>query len=110
MKRLTSICACLLLLSASAFAEDHTIAALEHANAAVAHGKDGHTPILIEQSKAALEHALASSITAKGALKIHLDAAVMELQEAIDQCELGHIGVATKHAQAAAKHIKIGNK
>ena len=110
MKKLISIYTSLLLLSASVLAEDHAAAALERANAALIHGKKGHTPILIEQAKEALDHALAASLTAKGVSKNHLDAAVTELQEAIDQCELGHVGVATKHAEAAVKHIKVSNK
>jgi len=69
MKELTSICTCLLLISASALADDHTVAALEQANAAVVYGKAGHTSNLVDHAKAALEHTLAVSITAKGASK-----------------------------------------
>jgi hypothetical protein len=108
MKKL--ICTSLLFFSASVFADAHIIEALEHANEAVAHGKDGHTTILVGEVKVALEHTLAASITAKGASKIHLDAATMELQEAIDHCELGHVGAATKHARVAIGHIKDSNK
>ncbi len=56
MKKLASVCAgLLLLLSTSVFAEDHAAQALEHANQAVTHGKAGHTPVLVEHAKAALE-------------------------------------------------------
>lgn len=101
----------LLLLSASAFADDHhAVAALEHANAAVIYGKNGHTAILLEHAKEALDHALGASITAKGEAKRHLDAAVTELQEAIELSESGHVGTATKHAQIALRHIQASNK
>lgn len=111
MKKLTLLCISLSLLSASVFADDHhAVAALEHATAAVIYGKNGHTLILLEHAKTALEHVLAASITAKGVSKNHLDAAATELQEAIDQSESGHVGTATKHAQAAVRHIKTGNK
>lgn len=36
--------------------------------------------------------------------------AVKELQESIDLGNLGHIGSATTHAEAAIKHLKTGNK
>ncbi len=112
MKKLASLSASLLLLlSTSVFAEGNNAAsALEHANAAVTHGKAGHTPILIEHAKAALEDALAASIIAKGVTKNHLDAGAKELQEAIDHGTMGHVGVATTHAEAAVEHIKAGNK
>lgn len=111
MKKLTSLCTGLLLLSVSVFADDHhAVVALEQANAAVVYGEAGHTSNLVEHAKAALEHALAASITAKGVSKNHLEAAVTELQESIDHGEMGHIGAATKHARAAVRHIKIGNK
>ena len=111
MKKMTSICAgLLLLLSTSVFAEEHAAAALEHANAAVVHGEDGQTPILLEHAKAALKHARAASIVPKGLPKNHLDAAAKELQESINLGNLGHIGSATTHAESAVKHINTGNK
>src|SRR5664280_980690 len=107
MKKMASICAgLLLLLSNYVFPEEHAVAALEHANAAVAHGEAGQTPILLEHAKAALEHELAATRVAKGLPKKHLDAAAKELQQSIDLSNLGHIGSATTHAEAAVKHIK----
>ncbi|HEY8096680.1 MAG TPA: small metal-binding protein SmbP, partial [Methylobacter sp.] len=41
------------------FAEDHLVAAQNHVDAAVAQGEAGHTHILIEHAKAALEQTLA---------------------------------------------------
>lgn len=111
MKKLVSICVgLLLLLSTFVFAEEHFDAVQEHANAAVAHGEAGHTRILIEHVKAALEHTLEASLAAKGAQKSHLNAAAKELQESLDLANLGHIGAATMHAEAAEKHIKASNK
>jgi hypothetical protein len=46
----------------------------------------------------------------KSVPKTHLDAAAKELQEAKDLANLGHVGSATTHAEAAVKHIEIGNK
>ena len=111
MKKLVSLCASsLLLLSASVFAEEHFVAVQEHANAAVVHGEAGHTRILIEHVKAALAHTLEASIAANGMRKSHLDAAAKELQESLDLANLGHVGAATIHAEAAEKHIKASNK
>jgi hypothetical protein len=42
--------------------------------------------------------------------KNHLDAAAKELQESIELANLGHVGSATLHAEAAVKHIKISDK
>jgi len=108
---MTSICAGLLLLfSSSVFAEEHLTEALEHANTAVDHGQSGDTAILIEHAKAALEQVLEASIVAKGVAKNHLDDAAKELQESIELANLGHIGSATSHAEAAVKHLKISKK
>jgi len=111
MKKITTLCAGLLfLLSASVFAEEHLKEALEHANAAAVHGEDGDTAILIGHAKAALEQVLEASIVAKSVAKNHLDAAAKELQESIELANLGHIGSATLHAEAAVKHIKVSDK
>jgi hypothetical protein len=111
MKKMTTLCAgLLLLLNSSVFAEEHLKEALEHANAAAVHGEAGDTAILIGHAKAALEQVLEASIVAKGVAKNHLDAAAKELQESIELANLGHIGSATLHAEAAVKHIKVSDK
>ncbi|MGZ4954354.1 small metal-binding protein SmbP [Methylobacter sp.] len=111
MKKLASVCAgLLLLLSTSVFAEENAASALEHAKQAVVHGKAGHTPMLVDHAKAALEDALSASIVAKGVSKNHIEAGSKELQEAIDLGTLGHVGKATTHAEAAVEHLKAGNK
>ena len=51
-----------------------------------------------------------ASIVAKGVAKNHLDAAAKELQESIELANLGHIGSATLHAEAAVNHIKVSDK
>ena len=111
MKKKTFLSAgLLLLLSFSVFAEEHLKEAMEHANAAAVHGEDGETGIMIEHAKAALEQVLEASIVAKGVAKNHLDEAARELQESIELANLGHIGSATLHAEAAVKHINISDK
>jgi hypothetical protein len=65
---------------------------------------------LIEHAKQALDQVLVASIEAKGVAKNHLDDAAKELQESIELANLGHIGSATIHAEAAVNHIKISNK
>jgi hypothetical protein len=111
MKELTSICVGLsFFLSTCALAEEHFITGKQHATAAVVHGAEGHTRILMEHAKAALEHTLEASLTAKGVQKSHLDAAAKELQVCLDLAGNGHIGAATMHAEAAEKHIKASNK
>ena len=111
MKKITTLFAgLLLLLSASVFAEEHLKEALEHANAAAVHGEAGDTAILIGHAKAALEQVLEASIVAKSVAKNHLDAAAKELQESIELANLGHVGSATLHAEAALKHIKVSDK
>ena len=111
MKKMTTLCAGLLLfLSASVFAEEHLKEALEHANAAAVHGEAGDTAILIGHAKAALEQVLEASIVAKSVAKNHLDAAAKELQESLELANLGHVGSATLHAEAAVKHIKVSDK
>ena len=111
MKKLTLIGTGLLLFSGNpVFAEEHFVAVQEHVNAAIVHGGAGHTRVLREHAKAALAHALEASIVAKGMSKSHLDAAAKELQESLDLVNLGHVGAATIHVEAAEKHIKASEK
>jgi len=99
-----------IFLNTEVLAEDHAKAALEHASAAVAEGKDGKSEALVEHAKLAMEHTLAAAIVAKSIPKGHLDAAAKELQESIDHGNLGHADVATKHAEAAVEHIKAAGQ
>ncbi len=111
MKKLAMVCISLFIFATtSVFADNHFVAVDKHVSAAVVNGEDGHTQILIKHVKAALEHALEASVMSKGLSKTHLDAAIKELQESLDLANLGHIGAATIHAEAADKHIKISEK
>jgi hypothetical protein len=111
MKKLTLLFIGLLLLNASALASDHHIdAALEQATAATIYGKNGHTSLLLEHAKIALEHVLAASLRAQGVSRSHLELAAEDLEEAISQSESGHVGSATRHARAAVGHIKNSEK
>jgi hypothetical protein len=83
---------------------------LEHANAAVVHGKAGHAPILVEHAKLALNHTLEASLVAKGVPKTHLDAAADSLQKSVDHGELGHAEPATKSAEEAVGHLNASKK
>lgn len=111
MKKLAFACAGLLLfLSTAVYAVEGAKAALQHANAAVTEGKAGKASALVEHAKLAMEKALAAAITARSIPKNHLEAAAKELQEAIDQGNLGNAEIATKHAESAVEHIKTSEK
>ncbi len=111
MKKLASVFAVLLLvLSFGVFAEEHTDAALKHAEMAVTAGKAGNAPALVNHAEKALEHALAGSIVAHGQPKNHLDAGAISLQDAIDHGNLGHADKATKSAEEAVEHLKAASK
>lgn len=114
MKKLASVVLGLsLCLSVPVFAvgqtaavSEHTAQALEHANAAVVHGKAGHAPVLVEHTKSALNHTLAAGLVAKGVPKTHVNAAADSFQKAIDEGELGHADTATKAAEEGVGHLK----
>jgi hypothetical protein len=113
MKKLTIVSAsALLILSLSAFAEPHLDQAIEHATAAVEHGKMGHASVLVEHATPALEHAMAGALVAKGVAKSHTDNAITDLEEAIKHGKEGdaHAGVATTYAETALEHLKAANK
>lgn len=111
MNTLKFICAVfLLLLSPAVFASEHFGEALGHAKAAAVQGELGDTDKLIGHAKEALELVLEASLVTKGVTKNHLDDAAKELQEAIELANLGHIGSATIHTEAAVKHIQTSNQ
>ena len=109
MKKITSICAGLLLvLSSAAFAaEQHGKAALEHASAAA---KGANAADCKTHSGVALEHALASALVLKGAAKNHMEAASQHLEEAVNHGNLGHADVCKQHVDAAIAEIQAANK
>ena len=111
MKKMLVIGTGILLFSSTViFAETHSAAALEQANAAVVNGADGQTSILLKHAKAALKHTEEASKEATGVSKTHLEAAARELEETNHLGKWGHVGSATAHAEAALKHIESGNK
>ena len=113
MKKLTvAYAVSLLFLSMSVFAEPHLDQAIEHATAAVEHGKAGHPAVLVEHAVPALEHTMAGALIARGAAKSHTDYAVTDLDEAIKHGKEGdaHVGVATTYAETALEHLKAANK
>lgn len=106
MKLLNVITLGLLMgVSQMAVAEDHSAVALEHAHAAVKHGKMGHAAILVEHAEAALEHTLKALETAEGEEKAHLEAAVKVLEYSIEHGKMDHADIATPPAEEAAEHI-----
>ncbi len=113
MKKLTVVFASVLLfLSMSVFAEPHLDQAIEHATAAVEHGKMGHASVLVEHATPALEHAMAGALVARGVAKSHTDNAITDLEQAIKHGKEGdaHAGVATTYAETALEHLKAANK
>ena len=113
MKKLTLVCGtALLLASAAIFADPHFDQAIEHATAAVEHGKMGHSSVLVEHATPALEHALAGALNAKGVAKSHADNAIADLEQAIKHGKegKGHESVATTYAETALEHLKEANK
>ncbi|TSA42002.1 MAG: hypothetical protein D4R63_01645 [Methylococcaceae bacterium] len=106
MKKISLIFAALALsASTTVFADVHLDTALEHATAALAAGKAGNAPSLMEHAKAALDHSLTASITAKSVAKNHIDAAAKSLQTGIDQGALNQLDIATKAAEESVAHL-----
>jgi hypothetical protein len=112
MRKITSVCAGLLLLISSAvLAQDpHAKAALEHANAAAKEGEAGRASELVKHASVALEHALAGALVDRGMTKEHFEAAANELEEAINHGNMGHADVGTEHVKAAITHIEAVDK
>jgi len=84
--------------------ENHVLAAMPHADAAIEHGAQGHAEVLVEHAQAALTHAEA------GRDNPHLAEAATHLQAAIEHGRMGHADVATRHAREAYNHIKAASR
>jgi Small metal-binding protein len=113
MKKLTvASAAALLFVGMNVLAEPHLDQAIEHATAAVEHGKAGHASVLVEHAVPAMEHAMAADLVAKGLAKSHTENAIVDLEEAIKHGKegKGHEGVATTYAETALEHLKAANK
>ncbi|MDH4242334.1 MAG: small metal-binding protein SmbP [Nitrospira sp.] len=89
------------MLSSSAFAGNkHMSEAVEHAQGAAMHGKEGHADACVEHAGEALKHAQAA-----GMKNPHLDEAVKHLTEAVKHGKAGHADACTEHANGAAMHL-----
>lgn len=113
MKKLTVVYALtLLLFGVNVYADPHLDQAIEHATAAVEHGKMGHASVLVEHAVPAFEHAMTAVITMKGLALSHTNNAITDLEEAIKHGKKGdaHAGVATTYAETALEHLKAANK
>jgi hypothetical protein len=80
----------------------HVSEALQHAQAAVAQGKQGYPDALVTQAQGALKHAEQAK---KQAANPHLDDAITSLRSAIDHGKQGHAEPAMKAAEEAATHL-----
>ncbi len=81
-------------------AHKHMGEAVEHAEYAVEHGKQGHADVLVHQAEESLEHAEAAGVKSP-----HLDEGIKHLKEAIEHGKAGHADVATQHAEEAVTHL-----
>lgn len=108
MKSISTFFAIVILaffLSTPTFAKDtqERMAAIEHVEEAIKHGKMGH-------AKELMEHAQVSKQHTQEAIKLggdaHMSEAAVHLDEAIKHAEMGHADEATKHAEEALSHMK----
>jgi len=78
----------------------HVSEAVEHAQGAVSHGKEGHADACVQHAEEALKHA-----TAAGMKNPHLEEGVKHLTEAVKHGKAGHAEACTEHAQGGAMHL-----
>ncbi|MGZ8947436.1 MAG: small metal-binding protein SmbP [Methylococcaceae bacterium] len=97
-------------LSTSVFAEEHAYAAIEHTSTALAQGKAGKAPALVEHAEKALEHAKMAENVAKGHLKAEMQSAVDELEKAIVAGNTGDTKIAVIPLEKALGFLQAGNK
>lgn len=110
MNRLTVFIAAIILgLSSYQWvnAEDHSGAALKHAQLGAQHGRMGHADVLTNHVEEALVHAQASHEEHLSKAN-HINEAITHLKEAIKHGKAGHADMATDHTQMAIEHIKPG--
>jgi nitrogen regulatory protein PII len=96
--------------STTVFAEEHAYAAIEHTSAAIAQGKEGKAPALVEHAEKALEHAKLAEKAAKGHLKAEIKSAVDELENAIAAGNTGDTKIAVIPLEKALGFLQAGNK
>lgn len=80
----------------------HVTEAVQHAQAAVAQGKQGYPDALVTQAQEALKHA---ELAKKETASPHLEQGIRGLKEAIDQGKAGHADSATKAVEDALAHL-----
>jgi hypothetical protein len=88
-------------LSGSALAANqHVSEAVEHAQGAASHGKEGHADACVQHAEEALKHAKAA-----GMKNPHVDEGIKHLTEAVKHGKAGHADACTEHADGAAMHL-----
>jgi hypothetical protein len=78
----------------------HIRDAVQHAKAAVSHGKEGHAEVCVEHAQTALDNAKGAKVKSP-----HLDEGVKHLMEAIKHGQAGHADACTEHADLAVTHL-----
>lgn len=110
MKKLTQLSvSALFFISLNAFADPHLDEAISHATAALESGKSGHSSVLVEHARPALEHAMAASVTTKGLARTKIEAAMKDLEEAIKHGKSLHADIATTYMEAALEDLQAAN-
>jgi alanine-alpha-ketoisovalerate/valine-pyruvate aminotransferase len=97
-------------LSTAVFAEEHAYAAIEHTSTAIAEGKAGKAPALVEHATKALEHAKMAEQVAKGHFKTEMQSAVDELEKSIAAGNTGDAKVAVISLEKSLGYLQAGNK
>jgi RNA-binding protein YhbY len=85
----------------------HLSEALEHAQAAVAQGRQGYSDALVTQAKVALKHAELAKMEFKSP---HLEEGIRLLKSAIDQGNQGNWDATTKAVEQAITHLSETNQ
>ncbi|OLB99650.1 MAG: hypothetical protein AUH35_02800 [Nitrospirae bacterium 13_1_40CM_62_7] len=80
----------------------HVAEAVEHAQAAVAQGKQGYPDALVTEAREALKHA---ELAKKEAASPYLEQGIRALKQAIDQGKAGRTDAATKAVEDALENL-----
>lgn len=101
----TLIAATMMLFGHQAYAGDkHGANALEHAAVAASHAEKGHLEYILEHGKEALHHAKIASEQHHDK-HMHMEKAIVKLNEAIEHANKKHEDLASKAARKALEHI-----
>lgn len=97
----------LVMVSSFAFGQSkHLAEAIEHAQAAVAQGRQGYPDALTTQAQEALKHA---ELAKKESPNPHLEEGIRGLKEAMAHGRAGHTDKATQAAADALTHLSATN-